>query len=100
MAETLANHTSGGGFSSTACYSSFRVRVWSGESLAGGVVVETSCWVLKEQPWASGSGAVVLVSGAWLLFLAGAIFCQTASGSRCCGVGVWVVGVGGGWRVV
>src|SRR5678809_1216347 len=50
MAETLANHTSGGGFSSTACCPGFWVRVWSGEPLVGGVVVETSCWVLKEQP--------------------------------------------------
>ena len=77
--------------------------VWNGSAGRRGVVIETSCWVLKEQPWASGSGAVVLVSGARLFFLAGAIFCQTVL----CVAAPWVwlcvmqvVGVGGGWRVV
>ena len=74
-------------------------------SSCGGVVVKTSCWVLKEQPWppVRGSPCGGCPGRGWLLFLAGAIFYQTVL----CVAAPWVwlcvmqvVGVGGGWRVV
>ena len=97
MAETLANHTSGGGFSSTACCPMF---------------VGCGCGVGNRWRWCGGEDILLgperttrpLVSGfpafrGWLLFLAGAIFHQTVRLVRW-GWVLRVVGVGGGWRVV
>ena len=52
MAETLANHTSGAGVVSSTAGDSRVIGVAGVErnSSCGGVVMKTSCWVLKEQP--------------------------------------------------
>ena len=96
MAETLANHIAW----LVCCVSTAHLSGWVGTrgGLAGGVVIETSCWVLKEQPdpWLVG----FLPAGGASLWR-GCCFWPVPSSTKLCsgvlasGCGWWVWVVGG-----